>query len=259
MGSQDAGGVRVSGAGQPGSRHGQGAGRDLCHCTQRCSTRSTAALGDKLSSVMLGGARRQGDTHRERAAGADGGVARCHARARSRSGRRTSRATPSSSPAIRSASIRRWRRQARSRSPMPCALCASAARHAAGGAGWRGRDGGAARAGVRAGGRDRSRSRAGRSLQAANDNGGGQVVVSGHKAAVERAVEIAKAKGARRAMMLPVSAPFHSRADAAGRGGDGGGAVEGTVKPPCVPLVANVHGGAGDRARTRSCAAWSSR
>ena len=44
---------------------------------------------------------------------------------------------------------------------------------------------------------------------AANDNGGGQVVISGHKAAVERAVEIAKAKGAKRAMMLPVSAPFH--------------------------------------------------
>ena len=45
--------------------------------------------------------------------------------------------------------------------------------------------------------------------QAANDNGGGQVVVSGDRAAVERAVEIAKGKGARRAMMLPVSAPFH--------------------------------------------------
>src|SRR5205814_5051891 len=45
--------------------------------------------------------------------------------------------------------------------------------------------------------------------QAANDNGGGQVVVSGDKAAVERAVEIAKAKGAKRAMLLPVSAPFH--------------------------------------------------
>ncbi len=49
----------------------------------------------------------------------------------------------------------------------------------------------------------------GQVCQAANDNGGGQVVVSGDKAAVERAVEIAKAKGARRAMLLPVSAPFH--------------------------------------------------
>ena len=43
----------------------------------------------------------------------------------------------------------------------------------------------------------------------ANDNGGGQVVVSGHKAAVERAIETAKARGAKRGMMLPVSAPFH--------------------------------------------------
>ena len=49
----------------------------------------------------------------------------------------------------------------------------------------------------------------GQVCQAANDNGGGQVVVSGDKAAVERAVEIAKAKGAKRAMMLTVSAPFH--------------------------------------------------
>src|SRR5437764_4979660 len=46
---------------------------------------------------------------------------------------------------------------------------------------------------------------------AANDNGGGQVVVSGDKAAVERALEIAKTKGARRAMLLPVSAPFHCK------------------------------------------------
>src|SRR5208337_5345786 len=49
----------------------------------------------------------------------------------------------------------------------------------------------------------------GQVCQAANDNGGGQVVVSGDKAAVDRAVEIAKTKGAKRAMMLPVSAPFH--------------------------------------------------
>ncbi|WP_421703956.1 ACP S-malonyltransferase [Aliiroseovarius sp.] len=45
--------------------------------------------------------------------------------------------------------------------------------------------------------------------QAANDNDPAQVVVSGHKEAVERAVEIAKGKGARRAVLLPVSAPFH--------------------------------------------------
>ncbi len=49
----------------------------------------------------------------------------------------------------------------------------------------------------------------GQVCQAANDNGGGQVVVSGDKAAVERAGEIAKAKGAKREMLLQVSAPFH--------------------------------------------------
>ena len=80
----------------------------------------------------------------------------------------------------------------------------------------------------------------GQVCQAANDNGGGQVVVSGDKAAVERAVEIAKAKGARRAMMLTVSAPFHCAlmrpaADAMAE------ALAGvTVRPPVVPLVANV-------------------
>src|SRR3954470_24805860 len=62
----------------------------------------------------------------------------------------------------------------------------------------------AAAAGVNEGG-------PGPACQAANDNGGGQVVVSGDKAAVDRAVEIAKTKGARRAMLLPVSAPFHCK------------------------------------------------
>ena len=80
----------------------------------------------------------------------------------------------------------------------------------------------------------------GQVCQAANDNGGGQVVVSGDKAAVERAVEIAKGKGARRAMLLPVSAPFHCAlmqpaADAMAQ------ALAGvSVKHPAVPLVANV-------------------
>jgi [acyl-carrier-protein] S-malonyltransferase len=77
-------------------------------------------------------------------------------------------------------------------------------------------------------------------VQAANDNGGGQVVVSGHKAAVERAVEVAKARGVRRAMLLPVSAPFHSALmqPAAEVMADALGKV--TIKPPVVPLVANV-------------------
>jgi [acyl-carrier-protein] S-malonyltransferase len=80
----------------------------------------------------------------------------------------------------------------------------------------------------------------GQVCQAANDNGGGQVVVSGDKAAVERAVEIAKGKGAKRAMILPVSAPFHCALmqPAADVMADALSKV--TVKAPVVPVVANV-------------------
>lgn len=76
--------------------------------------------------------------------------------------------------------------------------------------------------------------------QAANDNDPAQVVVSGHKAAVERAVEIAKEKGARRAVMLPVSAPFHCALmqPAADVMAEALAAV--TINAPSVPLVANV-------------------
>jgi [acyl-carrier-protein] S-malonyltransferase len=76
--------------------------------------------------------------------------------------------------------------------------------------------------------------------QAANDNGGGQVVISGDRAAVERAVAIAKDKGVRRAMMLPVSGPFHSALmqPAADVMRDALAGV--SIKPPVVPLVANV-------------------
>jgi [acyl-carrier-protein] S-malonyltransferase len=75
---------------------------------------------------------------------------------------------------------------------------------------------------------------------AANDNGGGQVVLSGAKAAVERAVEVAKAHGVKRAMILPVSAPFHCplMQPAADVMVEALGQV--SVKPPIVPLVANV-------------------
>jgi [acyl-carrier-protein] S-malonyltransferase len=74
----------------------------------------------------------------------------------------------------------------------------------------------------------------------ANDNGAGQAVVSGDRAAVERAVEIAKAKGARRAVMLPVSAPFHSplMAPAAAKMRDALASV--ALKAPSVPIVVNV-------------------
>ncbi|WP_407493549.1 ACP S-malonyltransferase [Pseudooceanicola sp. MF1-13] len=80
--------------------------------------------------------------------------------------------------------------------------------------------------------------------QAANDNDPGQVVVSGHKAAVERAVEIAKEKGAKRAVLLPVSAPFHCAlmepaAQVMAEALDGV-----TLNVPAVPLVANVRASA---------------
>ena len=79
----------------------------------------------------------------------------------------------------------------------------------------------------------------GQVCQAANDNGGGQVVVSGDKAAVERAVEIARGKGARRAMMLPVSAPFHCALMQPAADAMAAALASVTVKPPLVPVVAN--------------------
>ena len=77
-------------------------------------------------------------------------------------------------------------------------------------------------------------------VELANDNGGGQAVISGDKAAVERAIALAKAAGVKRAMLLPVSAPFHSSlmepAAHAMRT-----ALEGAaISPPNPPLVANV-------------------
>jgi [acyl-carrier-protein] S-malonyltransferase len=75
---------------------------------------------------------------------------------------------------------------------------------------------------------------------AANDNGGGQVVISGDKAAVERAIELAKSHGAKRAVLLPVSAPFHCALmqPAADAMAEALAKVE--AKRPAVPLVANV-------------------
>jgi [acyl-carrier-protein] S-malonyltransferase len=80
----------------------------------------------------------------------------------------------------------------------------------------------------------------GQVCQAANDNGGGQVVVSGDKAAVERAVEIAKTKGAKRAMILPVSAPFHCALMQPAADAMAQALAQVAVKSPAVPLVANV-------------------
>ena len=80
----------------------------------------------------------------------------------------------------------------------------------------------------------------GQTCQAANDNDPGQVVVSGHREAIERAVEIAKAKGAKRALLLPVSAPFHCElmSPAAAAMAEALDNVE--ILAPKVPLVANV-------------------
>jgi len=77
-------------------------------------------------------------------------------------------------------------------------------------------------------------------LQAANDNDPGQVVVSGHKEAVERAVELAKLRGAKRAMLLPVSAPFHCELMAPAADVMSQALSEVEIKAPVVPLVANV-------------------
>lgn len=76
--------------------------------------------------------------------------------------------------------------------------------------------------------------------QVANDNGGGQVVVSGDKAAVERAVEIAKGKGVRRAMLLPVSAPFHCSLMQPAADVMAEALSKVTVSAPVVPVVSNV-------------------
>jgi len=74
----------------------------------------------------------------------------------------------------------------------------------------------------------------------ANDNAPGQIVISGHKAAIDRAAELVKSKGIKRAMMLPVSAPFHSplMKPAAREMEDALGSA--TVAPPRVPVIANV-------------------
>lgn len=79
--------------------------------------------------------------------------------------------------------------------------------------------------------------------EVANDNAAIQIVVSGHKAAVERAIDIAKSKGAKRSMLLPVSAPFHCRlmAPAAEVMAEALSSVR--IETPPVPLVANVVAG----------------
>ncbi|MGH1329700.1 MAG: ACP S-malonyltransferase [Paracoccaceae bacterium] len=84
----------------------------------------------------------------------------------------------------------------------------------------------------------------GQVCQAANDNDPGQVVVSGHREAVERAIEIAKAAGAKRAVLLPVSAPFHCALMEPAAVVMAQALSEVEIVAPIVPLVANVEAAA---------------
>lgn len=76
--------------------------------------------------------------------------------------------------------------------------------------------------------------------EAANDNANGQVVVSGSAAAVDRAIEIAKARGASRAILLPVSAPFHCRLMQPAAEAMADALARADVRAPVVPVIANV-------------------
>ena len=77
-------------------------------------------------------------------------------------------------------------------------------------------------------------------VEPANDNGGGQVVISGDKAAVDRAIDVAKSKGVRRAMLLPVSAPFHCALMAPAADVMAAALEAAPPLAPLVPVVANV-------------------
>jgi [acyl-carrier-protein] S-malonyltransferase len=81
---------------------------------------------------------------------------------------------------------------------------------------------------------------AGAVCQVANDNGGGQVVLSGSRVAIDRAVDIAKAKGARRSVLLPVSAPFHCALMQPAAEVMANALATVSIRPPCVPVVSNV-------------------
>ena len=76
--------------------------------------------------------------------------------------------------------------------------------------------------------------------QAANDNSGGQVVVSGHKAAIERAAKLASERGAQRAIVLQVSAPFHCDMMAPAAEVMSAALGEVTINKPVVPVISNV-------------------
>ena len=198
-----------------------------------------AALGERLSALVWDGDIAELTLTRERAAGADGDLDRGDAGARGRGGagdlgglRRRAFARRVFGALRRGVAVARRHGAA-----------AQAARRgdAGGGPGGRGRDGGAAgaRHRRRRGGGGRGGGEGG-VCEAANDNDPAQVVVSGNRAAVERAVEIAKGRGAKRALLLPVSAPFHCALmqPAADRMAEALADV--AIAAPAVPLVANV-------------------
>ena len=200
-----------------------------------------AALGEKLTAIMWDGPAETLHADRKCPAGADGGLAGHAARAGDR-GRlldRTRRRLRRRPFARRVFGAGRRRQPQHRRYRAPAAHPRPG--HAEGGAGrasapWRRCSALDYEAAVAVAGEAAQ----GEVCEAANDNGGGQVVLSGDKAAVERALEIAKAKGARRAMLLPVSAPFHCAlmqpaADAMAE------ALAGvTIRQPASPLVSNV-------------------
>jgi [acyl-carrier-protein] S-malonyltransferase len=87
---------------------------------------------------------------------------------------------------------------------------------------------------------DEAQRQSGEVCAVANDNGGGQVVISGAKAAIDAAIEIAKTKGVRRAVPLAVSAPFHCPLMQPAADAMAAALAEVAITPPKVPLVANV-------------------
>ena len=201
-----------------------------------------AALGEKLSALIWDGDIDDADADPQRPARADGHLHGRPARARGR--RRSGIDAAALSPGIRWANTRRFAPRGRSPSPTPraCCACAGEAMQAAV----------AGRAWARwppssASGSTTSRAVAAeaaraRSAEAANDNDPAQVVVSGHAAGVDRAVEIAKARGAKRALLLPVSAPFHCALMAARRRVMAEALAAVAIRAPAVPVVANVRG-----------------
>ncbi len=80
----------------------------------------------------------------------------------------------------------------------------------------------------------------GAACEVANDNGGGQVVISGAKTAVEAAIDIAKERGIKRAVLLPVSAPFHCALMRSAAAAMKSALADAAITAPCAPLIANV-------------------